>query len=59
MVIQRIVAIVRDIFLVLKYHDNLERQHIKTGLGLYPQDKVKYIRIEREKTKAKDVRRTS
>jgi hypothetical protein len=41
--------ILRDIVEVLKHHDSLERQEIKTGLGIYHKDDARYIRVQRSK----------
>ncbi len=49
MVIHRIFEIAKDIVFVLIKHSELERQQIKTGLGIYPQDTVSHIHIPRTK----------
>ena len=48
-VVVRFYHILRDIVEVLKHHDNLERQEIKAGLGIYHKDDARYIRVQRSK----------
>lgn len=55
----RIFEIAKDIILVLAKHDRLERQDIKTGLGIYPQDDVSHVHIPRIKQGEEDAGRDS
>ena len=41
----RFYHILRDIVEVLKHHDNLERQEIKAGLGIYHKDDISHIHV--------------
>lgn len=45
MAIVRLFHIFRGIIEVLKHHDQIERQEIKTGLGIYYKDNVSHIHI--------------
>jgi hypothetical protein len=43
MIFNRVIAIAKDMLQVWIHHDALERQEIRTGLGIYPKDKTNHI----------------
>jgi len=47
MIFNRVIAIAKDMLQVLAHHDNLERQEIKAGLGIYPKDKDTHLHVQR------------
>ncbi len=45
--LRRLIAITKDVLQVLAHHDKLERQEIKTGLGIYKKDDATHLHIPR------------